>query len=150
MKIQQIAKKLNNIKVSQVMQKKIKSVKPTDSLEKVAKMLRKKDTYILPVVSKGKFLGEVDERDFIKLFLGQKRMRFVGLFGVDKHLFAKNVGDLMRRHTGSLDPDMNLEEAVYLLLNKGVMGMPVAKGQKLVGFITVEDIIKKIENLSMK
>ncbi|MBN3037688.1 MAG: CBS domain-containing protein [Candidatus Diapherotrites archaeon] len=141
-----VADKLKRMKVSDIMIQDMPTVRESEPLSRVAQLLKKKYIFSIPVVdARGHFVGEVDERDFIKLFVDPKRMKLQGLFGVDVQYFAENVKGLMRRHRRSLSPDQSVEEAASVMLNNGVTTMPVVDKGRIKGFITVERIIEKIE-----
>jgi len=51
------------------------------------------------------------------------------------------VGDIMIKDPLTISPEANLEEAAELLYRHGIGGLPVMEGGKLVGVITVGDIM---------
>ncbi len=57
----------------------------------------------------------------------------------------KYVKDYMNRKVVYLDPEMNIFEAAKVLAQHNISGAPVVKDGKLVGMLSVSDILKTIK-----
>lgn len=56
------------------------------------------------------------------------------------------VSDIMTRNAVSVSPDMGLEDAVHLMVDRKISGLPVAeKDGKMVGMITEGDLLRRAE-----
>jgi len=58
----------------------------------------------------------------------------------------KAVSKIFSRNLITLEPDMDIKEAAWILSNNGIDGAPVTKNQKLLGILTLIDITKAIAN----
>lgn len=59
---------------------------------------------------------------------------------------AKTVMEIASEDVISLDPNMNVKEAAWILSNNGIDGAPVVKNDHIVGILTLLDITKTIAN----
>lgn len=65
--------------------------------------------------------------------------------------------DVMTRHVITIDPESSLQEAIHMLIDKGISGMPVVdENEKMVGIISEKDIIhfytfsRNMQNIKVK
>ena len=56
------------------------------------------------------------------------------------------VRDVMDTHFTSLRPDMDIYEAINIILHKGLMGAPVIENKKLVGVFSEKDCFRVLAN----
>ena len=56
------------------------------------------------------------------------------------------VRDVMETNFVSLKPDMDIYEAIKLIINKGLMGAPVLEDKKLVGVFSEKDCFRVLAN----
>jgi len=54
------------------------------------------------------------------------------------------VKDYMTREVISLHPDLTVKEAIDRVVKEGHVGLPVAEGQRLLGFITPKELLRNI------
>ena len=93
----------------------------------------------LPVVGEGALLGIITDRD-IRSFLAQSAL--VGPEERAKALRTK-VSDIMTAEPVTLAPDDDLREAVELLIEEKIGGVPVVdEAEGLVGIITYVDVLR--------
>ena len=85
----------------------------------------------LIVTGKGKATGIMTERDLLKRVIGEAR-------DVNK----TKVKEIMTTPLAVADPDMDLEEAVKLMFQKGIKKLAVIDIGKLVGIVTLTDIAR--------
>lgn len=151
--------------VKDYMKRKVITVKPIDSIFKVAETLSKHHISGTPVVNKRKVVGIITETDiikFMKLDLSKTHAELVAephalsvvilalikdQLGVKKHLekMSKiNVRDFMTREVISVSPDENILEAASLLDKNHIDRLPVINKGKLVGIIARCDLIKAL------
>jgi len=83
----------------------------------------------LPVVDGGNLVGFVTEGDLRQASL---------LSMVDK----VSIEDVMIKNPVTVSPEDSLEEAAKLIYYHKIGGLPVVKGKKLVGIITIVDILQ--------
>lgn len=60
------------------------------------------------------------------------------------------VKDYMTRAVVSLPPDMTVREAIQRVVAEGHVGLPVADGDRLVGFLTPKELLRNLERLDAK
>lgn len=53
------------------------------------------------------------------------------------------VSDVMSRHVDSVSAETKVKDLAVLIFGRGINGVPVCKGKKVVGFITERDILAK-------
>ncbi|MGQ9788642.1 MAG: CBS domain-containing protein [Candidatus Hadarchaeaceae archaeon] len=113
------------MKVKDVMTKEVKWVEVPGSRSDALDLLRKLGVSAVPVVKRGteELVGMVTLR---KLF---------------EHPDEDQLAMLVDRDIPIVSPDDNLEEAALKFLKSGVRRMPVLKDGKIVGVITVRDIV---------
>ena len=99
------------------------------SVQDALAMLKQHSIRHLPVVDAGgKLVGWVSDADLRAVLIASM-------------LEELTVEDIMVRKPYTAHPDMPLDEAARLILNKRVGGLPVVVEGKLVGVITVVDIL---------
>ena len=144
-------KKLAKTKIREIMRKRIKTFSEGTPVKEVAKYLHTADISCLPIVDEeGKIIGDIHEKDMLKLLIGASDISEYDVSGVlgtklDISYFAEKIGDLMNRHNFEIEQNMTVADAAKLMLDEGIRGMLVkSKRGKVVGVITVEDIVEKI------
>jgi acetoin utilization protein AcuB len=102
------------------------TVKPDDLLIRASHEMRAGGFRRLPVVSDGKLVGIITERD-----LREHR----------GHLEQVKINGVMIENPVTVTPATTLEEAAKLLLERQIGGLPVVADGHLVGIITTSDIM---------
>ncbi len=87
-----------------------------------------KDRYIsgVPVVKGGKVEGVVTRQDLLK------------------NPNERQIALLMSRNPITISPEATIAEAARIILSRRIRRLPVVEGEKLVGIITVADIVREI------
>ena len=87
---------------------------------------------------------EATESDLLQMFHSQIPWATIGSAKVREILkySANTVGDLMTKNPVTVSPDMNIGEAMNLMISNKVRRLPVVKGDKLVGLLSLRDIIE--------
>ena len=151
--------------VKDYMKRKVITVKPTDSIFKVASILSKHHISGTPVVNKRKVVGVITETDivrFMKLDLSKTHTELMAephalsvviltlikdQLSLKKHLERMSkiqVKDLMTKEVISITRDENILEAATLLDKNQIDRLPVINRGKLVGIIARADLIKAL------
>jgi len=151
--------------VKDYMKRKVITVKPTDSIFKVAETLSKHHISGTPVVNKRKVVGIITETDivkFMKLDLSKTHAELVAephaltvvilalikdQLGVKKHLEKMSkikVSDFMTKEVISVPPDENILEAAALLDKHHIDRLPVINKGRLGGIISRCDLIRAL------
>jgi acetoin utilization protein AcuB len=117
------------MQVSKRMVRKLVTIPPNTSILKAMEVMRKNSIRHLPVVDGRKFVGFVTEGDLRQASL---------LSMVDK----VSIEDVMIKKPVTVSPEASLEEAAKLISAHKIGGLPVVKGNRLVGIITIVDILR--------
>ena len=149
-----------NEKVSDIMQRDVVAVAPTDDVESLIRLLREHELPGVPVVdARDRLVGIVTESDLIlrgedaDLHLPHYLELFGGIVFLEplKHLedklrkaFATKVSDMMTRDVLTIGPDATVSEAARLISTSGHNRLPVTQGDHLVGIVTRVDCLQAL------
>ena len=116
------------MKINRRMAQKLITVSPDANVLDVLNVLHQNSIRHLPVMENEKFVGFLSESDIRQVLLlpGGKDMR---------------VEEFMNRQPITIGPEENLEDAAKLIYYYKLRGLPVLDDGKLVGVITVGDIL---------
>ncbi|OGA39156.1 MAG: histidine kinase [Betaproteobacteria bacterium RIFCSPLOWO2_12_FULL_62_13] len=122
--------------VRQVLQSKgstIFSIAPEASVFEALKLMAEKEIGALLVIEGGKLAGIISERDYA---------RKVILHGKFSHDIL--VRDIMTEKVVTVHPSQTVDECMTLVTNKRVRHLPVMDGEKLVGVVSIGDLVKEV------
>jgi len=119
----------NFMHVKKLMVRKLITIPPQTNILNALKVMRDNSIRHLPVVDGGNLVGFVTEGDLRQASL---------LSMVDK----VSIEDVMIKDPVTIAPDASLEEAAKLIYSHKIGGLPVVKGKKLVGIITIVDVLQ--------
>jgi len=116
------------VKINRRMAQKLITVSPDANVLDVLNVLHQNSIRHLPVMEDEKFVGFLSESDIRQVLLlpGGKDMK---------------VEEFMNRQPITIGPEENLEDAAKLIYYYKLRGLPVLDDGKLVGVITVGDIL---------
>jgi acetoin utilization protein AcuB len=117
------------MKVSKRMVRRLVTIPPNTSILKAMEVMRNNSIRHLPVVDGENFVGFVTEGDLRQASL---------LSMVDK----VSIEDVMIKNPVTISPEASLEDAARLISSYKIGGLPVVKGKRLVGIITIVDILR--------
>jgi acetoin utilization protein AcuB len=117
------------MQVRKRMVRKLVTIAPDTGILKAMEVMRKNSIRHLPVVDGDDFVGFVTEGDLRQASL---------LSMVDK----VSIEDVMIKNPVTISPEASLEEAAKLVSFHKIGGLPVVKGKKLMGIITIVDILR--------
>ena len=132
--------KPKGLKVRHRMSRDFATVAPDDPLQKVVELLRRRDIRSVPVVDNGTLIGIVTDRDVRSVvpaypfFRDEKEIRH---YSEHLKVTAAMTADPLR-----VDADAPLMEAAKLLETYKIGALPVVSGNRLVGMISVTDMLK--------
>ena len=110
------------------MAKKLVAIRKHTSVSDAIKLMKKHSIRHLPVVEEGALVGWITEGDIRQAYLASL-------------IEQVSIGDIMINDPLTISPEANLEEAAKILFRHGIGGLPVVDNDKLVGVITVADIM---------
>ena len=129
----------NRIKVVDVMTKNPLVMTPAETIGQADELMTENRIRQLPVVDEGALLGIITDRD-IRSFLAQS-----ALVEPDERakVLRTNVREIMTAEPLTLAPDDDLREALELLIEEKIGGIPVVdQAEGLVGIVTYVDILR--------
>ena len=129
----------NRIKVVDVMTKNPLVMTPAETIGQADELMTENRIRQLPVVDEGALLGIITDRD-IRSFLAQSAL-------VEPEERAKvlrtKVSEIMTAEPLTLAPDDDLREALELLIEEKIGGIPVVdQAEGLVGIVTYVDVLR--------
>lgn len=116
------------MQVSQIMSKKIFAITPDKGVGQALQEMQKHNIRHLPVVKGERMVGWITSRDLREVLLASMLEKIT-------------VADVMLQAPITVTPDTDVEEAARLIHEHKIGGMPVVEGEKLVGVITMMDLI---------
>lgn len=137
------SRKLLNIKVGEVMNRRPRTVLPQTSIDDLLERLLAQIEDCFPVVDKKqRLLGIVTESDVLQVLHPPAPKATVGpALRVAMKVTAKTVGEIMTKNPISVTPDTTVAEALNLMSAHKLRRLPVVEGEKLVGLISLRDIL---------
>ena len=122
--------------VKQCIEKKsntIFSVNASDPVEKVLILMRDHRVRAIPVIDDGNLVGVVSQGDCaIKVLLPFNNPKQVP------------VSKIMTVNPLTVSPANSLEECMAIMIHKHIRHLPVLEGKKVVGIVSVGDIVKNL------
>lgn len=117
--------------VDDIMIKSVKSIEIPGTRDEVLELMQKEHISAVPVVREGTLLGIVTRIDLLK------------------HPEEEQIALLMTRDPITITPEAPLAEAAKVLMKTGLRRLPVVVKSKLVGIVTVSDIVGAIGQMDI-
>jgi CBS domain-containing protein len=122
--------------VRQLLQSKrfgVVSVRPDTSVFDALKLMAEKEIGAVLVLDGERLVGIVSERDYArKVVLQGKSSRDIP------------VSEIMTSKLICIDPDHSVEECMGLMTDKRIRHLPVLEHKKVVGIISIGDVVKEM------
>lgn len=112
---------------------KVWSVAPGTKVFEALKLMAKKNIGAVLVIENDELKGIFSERDYA---------RKVALEGLSSH--ELNVEKIMSPKVLYVTPDMKIDECMALMIDKKIRHLPVFENNKLVGLISIGDVVKEL------
>ncbi len=122
---------MNPILIKDVMVRDVAYVSVPGSRDDVLKALQDRKVSGVPVVKKGEVVGMITRTDLLK------------------NREEDQIALLMARNPVTISPENTVAEAAKLLIKHEIRRLPVVEDGKLIGIITVADIIKIVADLEI-
>lgn len=116
------------MRVGKIMRRDPVTVTPETGVLEAIKLMQELNIRHLPVVQAGQFAGWLSARDLYQVMLAAM-------------LEEITVGEIMNVNPITVSPETGLAEAAYLMREYKIGGVPVLSGRKLVGVLTVIDLL---------
>jgi CBS domain-containing protein len=120
----------NSRQVRDVMTANPECVSERDSIRDVARIMKDRDTGVVPVVNGRKIIGLITDRDIVVRGLAE-----------GKDLGSVSVNELMTKHVRSVREDASVNEALEMMSSADVRRVAVVNtNDELVGIVSLGDI----------
>lgn len=117
------------------------TITPETSLHDALEKMRREKVRRLPVIDKkDKLVGIVLERDL--LYASPSPATSLSVYELNYLMSRIKIQDLMTRNVITVTEDCPLEEAARIMADNRISGLPVMRGDTLVGLITESDLFK--------
>jgi acetoin utilization protein AcuB len=123
------------------------TLEPSDSIAKAIDLMKEKKIRRIPIVSAGRLVGIVSDRDLKDV--SPSRATTLDIWELHYVLDKLKLGDIMTKKLWTVSPEMPIEKAALMMMEKKVEGLPVvdAKGM-LVGILTEGDVFRALVELT--
>jgi IMP dehydrogenase len=109
------------------------TVEPDDSVYDAIKLMADKEVGALMVMEGRKLVGVISERDYArKVILKERSSR------------GTKVKEIMTTRVVYAQPEQNVNECMVLMSEKHIRHLPIMEEEKLLGVITIGDLVKSI------
>ena len=109
------------------------SIRPDAKVIEALQLMAKKDVGALLVMDGGKLEGIISERDYArKVILHGKSSQDIP------------VREIMSSNVVTVDPSQSVEDCMGLMTQRRVRHLPVCEGEKLVGLVSIGDLVKEV------
>ncbi|MFB0560543.1 MAG: cyclic nucleotide-binding/CBS domain-containing protein [Candidatus Lokiarchaeia archaeon] len=119
------------VKIEDIMIKDVLTVDVSDNVLNATIKMNEREVGCVVAVDEGKPIGVLTERDILRRIVVEKR-------DAEK----TKVKEIMSTPLISGSPEMKLEDAIKTIILKRVKKLPILSNEKLVGIITLFDIIR--------
>jgi CBS domain-containing protein len=120
--------------IGEVMTRKVLTVPPTTTVAEAATMMGERGAGSTLVMEADRLVGIFTERDIVRA-LGQH-------FDAAGH----RVADWMTSDPVTVGPDIDVREALDLMLGRGFRHLPVVDGQEVLGVVSLRDLSRGVES----
>ena len=111
----------------------VHSIAPDARVIDALKLMADKEIGALVVIDRGCLAGILSERDYA---------RKVILKGKSPHDIP--VREIMTEKVLTVQPSQSVEECMALMTNKRVRHLPVVEGERLIGLLSIGDLVKEV------
>jgi acetoin utilization protein AcuB len=122
--------------VEEIMTRKVITIKSGDTLFKAQELMVKNHIRHLPVVNNKELEGIITESDFRGAFVQTLTDKIPN---IDSKKML--VADYMTKNPQTVQPQTNIEDAALLVYKNKIGALPVVEGIKLVGIISILDML---------
>jgi CBS domain-containing protein len=124
------------MKVRDAMAKTISTASPTDTVRRLASVMKKGDCGFVPVVEEGRLVGVVTDRDIVLRCLANGH----GDIG------HESAAEIMSPAVVTVAPDDDLEEAAHRMARSEVRRLPVLEDGHIVGILSLGNLVQATED----
>jgi acetoin utilization protein AcuB len=116
------------------------TVSPDLPIAEALSLMRKEHIRRTPVTQNGKLVGIVSNEDLLNA--SPSPATSLSVFEMTYLLSKITVKDVMSKNVLTITEDMPIEEGARIMADNKIGGLPVVRGEELVGIITETDLFK--------
>lgn len=116
------------------------TVSPDLPIAEALSLMRKEHIRRTPVIQDGKLVGIVSNEDLLNA--SPSPATSLSVFEMTYLLSKITVKDVMTKNVLTIDEAIPIEEAARIMVDNKIGGLPVMRGEELVGIITETDLFK--------
>ena len=116
------------------------TVSPDLPIAEALSLMRKEHIRRTPVIQDGKLVGIVSNEDLLNA--SPSPATSLSVFEMTYLLSKITVKDVMSKNVLTINETMPIEEAARIMVDNKIGGLPVMRGEELVGIITETDLFK--------
>lgn len=120
---------VSDLKVKEIMSKKVASLNSEDSVERAAQLMKQYDVGSIPVCSRNQVVGIVTDRDIA-----------VRTIAEGKDSKQEKVSAIMSSNPVVGNPDMDVHDAAKIMSTNQIRRLPIVENNNLVGILALGDI----------
>jgi CBS domain-containing protein len=124
------------MRISEVMTQAVVTADASDTLQRVGELMRDRNVGSVVVCDNGRPVGVITDRDLALAAVAD---------GVD---LGEAAGDYASRPLVMGEAEMDIEEAVALMVQHRIRRLPVSAGDGLAGIVTIDDLAVRAGDLS--
>jgi CBS domain-containing protein len=106
------------------------TVEPSTTVAEAAKVMANEDIGPVPIVEDGRLVGIVTDRDLVVRVLAEGRDT------------STTVGEIASSDLVTVEPGMDLQQALEQMSRNQVRRLPVVEGERLVGIVAQADVAR--------
>jgi CBS domain-containing protein len=123
------------VHISDVMTEGVVTVETADSLHRVGELMRDRNVGSVVVCESGRPVGVITDRDLALVVVA------------DEVESVERAGDHASRPLVTGEVQMDIEEAVALMIQHRIRRLPVTSDEELVGIVTIDDLAVRAGDL---
>lgn len=144
-----LRKKVGDLKVKEIMDKKFKKISVDDPIKKVLTYFKKYLTNAILVYSRNKLVGKISKFSLLKLVVNPKKTPREDIlkfgFKLDRGYFADHARDIMNVNYIKVKENDFVEDIALKMIQNNIMSAIVFnKKDKVTGIVTISNIIDKL------
>lgn len=116
------------------------SVAPDMPISDALSLMRKEHIRRTPVIQNGKLIGIISDKDLLNA--SPSPVTTLSIWEMNSLLSKITVNDVMTRNVLTVTEDTPIEAGARIMADNKIGGLPVLRGDKVVGIITETDLFK--------
>jgi CBS domain-containing protein len=155
-------RRVSEMVVKDIMHRNLITVREDTPIKEVCRLMVEHKISSMPVIDADKrLLGIIPEDHLIgRLRLHglnadrqeekKVRLNYQSFIEEQKRLYGKAARDIVEKNVRTVTENMDVIDAINLMLDKGFARFPVVRGDKLVGVLSRADIIKALSEMELR